>query len=73
MDCTSGMDKAKANELTLKIMNKCEELLAADGPGETKIPFRETYDMKTVTPLPEFEAKVMEVKEDLAHIGMPYK
>lgn len=73
MDCTAGMDKTRANELTLKIMAKCEELLEADGPGENKKPFAETYDMKTVKPLPEFESTVMEVKEGLAKMGVPFK
>jgi methylamine--corrinoid protein Co-methyltransferase len=73
MNCTAGMDKKKANGLALKIMAKAEAMLEADGPGETKIPFGETYDMKTVKPLPEFESKLMAVKEDLARMGMPYK
>jgi len=73
MDCTAGMDGEKANELALKIMVKTEALLDAQGPGETKIPFGETYDMMTVKPLPAFEAKMMAVKEDLARMGMPYK
>ncbi len=73
MDCTAGMDRAKADALVLKIMDKCEALLEADGPGETRIPFHETYDMKTVKPLPEFEARVAEVKEGLAQMGVPFK
>jgi methylamine--corrinoid protein Co-methyltransferase len=73
MDCTAGMDRTKAGELIVKIMDKCETLLEADGPGETRIPFNETYDMKTIKPLPEFESKVMAAKEDLARMGMPYK
>jgi len=73
MACTAGMDKKKANELALKIMAKTEELLKELGPGETKIPFGETYDMKTVKPLPAFEAKMMAVKDDLARMGVPYK
>ncbi len=50
-----------------------EAMLESDGPGETKIPFGETYDLKTVKPLPKFEASLMAVKEDLASMGMPYK
>jgi len=73
MDCTAGMDKTKANELALKIMSKAEEMLEADGPGETRIPFGETYDMETVKPLPAFESMVMEIKEDLAKMGVPFK
>lgn len=73
MDCTAGMDKKKANTLAQKILVKAEALLEADGPGETKIPFGETYDLETVKPLPEFEASLMAVKEDLARMGMPYK
>ena len=73
MDRTAGMDKAKANELLLKIMDKCETMLEADGPGETRVAFAETYDMKTIKPLPEFEAKIMGVKEELARMGMPYE
>jgi methylamine--corrinoid protein Co-methyltransferase len=73
MDCTAGMDRIKANELSLKIIKKAEELLEADGPGETRAPFGETYDMKTVKPLPQFESMVMEIKEDLARMGVPFK
>jgi len=69
----AGMDKKNANALAQKIMTKVEERLEADGPGEVKLPFGEAYDLKTVKPLPEFEAKLMEVKEDLARMGMPYK
>ena len=73
MDCTAGMEKKKANELTLKIMEKVEALLAEDGPGETKVPFGETYDIKTIKPLAKFESMIMGVKEDLARMGVPFK
>ncbi len=72
MDCTAGMDRQKANALAQKIMARVEERLDADGPGEVKRPFAETYDLKTVKPLPEFEAELMTVKEDLASMGMPF-
>jgi heme oxygenase len=35
--------------------------------------FVEQYDLKTVQPKPEYEAKLMKVKEDLARMGVPYK
>jgi len=73
MDCTAGMDKTKANGLAQKIMVKAEAMLEAEGPGETRIPFGEAYDLKTVKPLADFEAGLMGVKEDLAGMGMPYK
>jgi methylamine--corrinoid protein Co-methyltransferase len=73
MECTAGMDRKKANALAQKIMEKAEAMLEKDGPGETRIPFGEAYDLKTVKPLPEFEAGLMAVKEDLASMGMPYK
>jgi len=73
MDCTAGMDKEKANELGLKIMVKCEELLKEQKPGMAVKPFNETYDLEKITPLPAYEAEMMKVKEDLASMGVPYK
>ncbi len=71
MKVTAGMDKAKANELALKIQAKVDEQL----PGITEqIPFLGAYDYdgKETKPKPEYEAGMMKVKEELAALGMPY-
>jgi methylamine--corrinoid protein Co-methyltransferase len=70
MDVTAGMDKSKANELAKTIMAKVDTMLGNEAP---MTPFVEKYDVDTVKPKPEYESMIMKVKEDLAHIGMPYK
>jgi methylamine--corrinoid protein Co-methyltransferase len=69
LDVTAGMDKSKARELINTIMAKVDEMLGQEQMEH----FVEQYDLKTVQPKPEYEAKLMKVKEDLARMGMPYK
>jgi len=69
MDVTAGMDKGKANGLVKSIMEKADSLLGTEPP---MVHFTEKYDVKTVKPKPEYEKKIMEVKEDLSRMGVPY-
>ncbi len=72
MKVTSGMDKAKANELAKNIQAKVDERL---GEVTAQKAFLEAYDWdgKTTKPKPDYEAGMMKVKEELAGMGMPYK
>lgn len=69
LDATAGMDKGKANGLVKAIMEKADSLLGKEPP---MVHFTEKYDVKTVKPLPEYETKMMQVKEDLARMGIPF-
>jgi hypothetical protein len=69
MDVTAGMDRSKANELAKSIMAKSDTLLGQEPPMEG---FVEKYDVSTIKPKPEYEAKLMKAKEDLASMGIPY-
>jgi methylamine--corrinoid protein Co-methyltransferase len=72
MEVTAGMDKSKANELVKNIQVKVDERI---GQVSAQKPFFEAYDWdgKTTKPKPDYEAGMMEVKEELAGMGMPYK
>jgi len=70
MCAAAGMDKNKATELVNAIMAKADEMLGQEPPMEH---FKEQYDIETVKPKPEYEKKIMEVKEGLAQMGVPYK
>jgi hypothetical protein len=69
LEVTAGMDKGKVNGLVKAIMEKADSLLGKEPP---MIPFVEKYDVKTVKPLPEYEKKIMQVKEDLSSMGVPF-
>jgi len=60
----------KADELTKSMMVKAEELIKQ---GQSVEHFTDKYDVETIKPKPEYEASLMEVKEDLARMGVPYK
>lgn len=70
MDVSAGMDKDRANELVKRIMEKTDNLLGKEPPIEI---FPEKYNVNTVQPKGDYEAKIMEAKEDIARMGMPYK
>jgi hypothetical protein len=59
----------EANDLTQRIMLKVDELLPA---VDQQLPFAEAYDLETVQPQPAYEASLLQVKEELARLGMPY-
>jgi len=70
MDVSAGMEKNEANELIKSIMRKVDGMLGKEPAIEI---FPEKYDVKTVKPKGEYEAKIMKAKEDLARMGIPYK
>jgi len=70
MDVTAGMDKSKAAELINAILAKADGMLGQETPME---PFVDLYDLKTVQPKPDYEARLMKAKEDLGRLGVPYK
>jgi len=70
MRATAGMPDDDANELTQKIMRRVDELL----PRVTKqLPFPQAYDLASVKPRPEYEASMLQVRDELAKLGMPYR
>jgi methylamine--corrinoid protein Co-methyltransferase len=70
METTAGMDRNKARELAGAIMKAADGMLGQEPPMEH---FADQYDLKTVKPKPEYEAKIMKAKEDLAGLGVPFK
>jgi hypothetical protein len=72
MKVTAGMDKQKANALTCKITDKVETLFQDYSHEETHEPFDQCYDMKTIKPKAKYEAMIMQVKEELSKMGMPF-
>ncbi len=71
MAVTVNMDKAKASELSLKILARVDEM-KKDMNSMDAVPFPEVYDIETVKPKPEYEASLMKIKDELAGMGFPY-
>ncbi|MBW1853032.1 MAG: monomethylamine:corrinoid methyltransferase, partial [Deltaproteobacteria bacterium] len=69
LDVTAGMDKNKADKLVKSIMGKVDDMLGKEPP---MVHFTDKYDVKTIKPKPEYETKIMQVKEELARMGMPF-
>ncbi len=71
MQVTAGMDREKINDLIQKMMTVMDET----EPKEMRfdIPFTDMYDLETVKPKPEYEKMLMNAKDRLARLGMPYK
>ena len=64
------MAPGRANELAQKIMHKVDELL----PQQKKqLPFCEAYDVNTVKPRPDYEKAMMQTRDELAALGLPFK
>ena len=71
MDAAAGINKAKANELALKILARVaeeKEKLESKDP----VPFPAVYDIETVKPKPEYESSLMKIKDELTGMGFPY-
>ena len=64
-----GMTRAQANEIVLKLLGKYEHIFQMEDKNKGKR-FDEAYDMETVTPIPEWEAMYVEVKEELRTMGI---
>lgn len=66
-----GMTRAEANEIVLKLLAKYEHVFSMEDKNKGKR-FDEAYDMKTVTPVPEWLAMYEEVKEELREMGIQF-
>ncbi|NQT71472.1 MAG: monomethylamine:corrinoid methyltransferase [Chloroflexi bacterium] len=71
MNAVAGMPADKANDLVQKIMTKVDE--AERQEMMFSVPFPDMYDLDTMKPKPDFEARIMRSKEELARLGVPFK
>ncbi len=65
-----GMTEKQGNEMIRNIYKKYEHTL--DEPKLGK-PFNEVYDVKTIEPLPEWQAMYDKVKADLKEMGIAFR
>ncbi|MBW2698141.1 MAG: hypothetical protein JRE70_16785, partial [Deltaproteobacteria bacterium] len=69
MNGCAGMPADRANELAQKIMLRVDELL----PKVTdQLPFPEAYDTRTVKPKPVYEKSMLDTRDELMAMGMPF-
>lgn len=66
----AGMRRPQANEMVKRILAKYETQIGRAPKGKD---FPECYDVKTVTPTPEYVAVYDTAKAELARLGVPYK
>lgn len=66
-----GMTRAQANEIVVKLLDKYEHVFRMEDKNKGKR-FDEAYDMKTITPVPEWQAMYDEVKEELREMGIQF-
>lgn len=64
-----GMTREEANGIVLKLLEKYEHVFSMPDKNKGKR-FDEAYDMKTVTPIPQWQAMYEEVKAELAEMGI---
>ncbi len=62
-----GIQRAQANDMILKLLERYEHVMATGNEGK---PFDVAYDMTSVTPVPEWEAMYLQVREELAEMGL---
>lgn len=66
-----GLTREEANDMVLKLLEKYEHVF--DEPEKyVGKRFDEAYDLKTVTPLPEWEKMYLEAKKDLEDMGLKF-
>lgn len=65
------MTRAQANEIVLKLLEKYEHVFKMEDKNMGKR-FDESYDMKTIEPVPEWLAMYEEVKAELAEMGVQF-
>jgi methylamine--corrinoid protein Co-methyltransferase len=66
----SGITREKANQIALKLLPKYKDTF--ENPKRGK-PFREAYDLKTITPTQEWQDCYRRVKEELTKLGVAFK
>ena len=64
-----GMTREEANGIVLKLLEKYEHVFSMPDKNKGKR-FDEAYDMKTVTPIPQWQAMYEEVKAELTEMGI---
>jgi methylamine--corrinoid protein Co-methyltransferase len=69
MDACTKLTKEQCNDLAIKIMERVEALKPTV-PAK-HVDFPEAYDLKTVKPLPKYEAEMRKVMDELTALGMP--
>lgn len=64
-----GLRRGEANDIVLRLLEKYEHILDAPGgnPGKR---FDEAYDLKTLEPVPEWDAMYREVRAELSEMGI---
>ena len=63
----SHITMEQANGMILTLLGKYEHVMATGNPGK---PFDTAYDVRTVKPVPEWEAMYQEVRAELADMGL---
>lgn len=64
-----GLDLAAANRLVLRLLEKYEHVFQQPG-GNPGVPFDQAYDLRSLTPVPAWEALYREVKEEVRQMGL---
>jgi hypothetical protein len=65
----SGITREKANEIALKLLEKYQDTF--DTPKRGK-PFQEAYDLKSITPIQEWQDCYRRVKGELTKLGLEF-
>jgi methylamine--corrinoid protein Co-methyltransferase len=64
-----GLSLAEANRLVLALLEKYEHVFDAPG-GNPGVSFDQAYDLRSLTPLPEWQQMYDQVKRDLCSMGL---
>ncbi|MDR3574476.1 MAG: monomethylamine:corrinoid methyltransferase [Anaerolineaceae bacterium] len=64
-----GLSLSDANALVLKLLEKYEPVFSKEG-GNPGVQFDQAYDMKTLTPRPEWLKMYRQVKEEVCQMGL---
>ena len=64
-----GLSLESANHLILRLLEKYEHVFQLPG-GNPGVCFDQAYDLKTLTPVPEWSKMYEEVKEDVRRMGL---
>ncbi|NQT71473.1 MAG: monomethylamine:corrinoid methyltransferase [Chloroflexi bacterium] len=70
MNVTAGMKPEKANELVKKIMAEVDK--AEHKEMMFSVAFPEIYDLETMKPTSEYETMILNAKDELARLGVPF-
>lgn len=70
MNVTAGMKPEKANELVKNIMAEVDK--AERTEMMFSVAFPEIYNLETMKPTPEYETMILNAKDKLARLGVPF-